>query len=96
MIAQFPRPEVLNQRVCAGNEFPQFRRPGVTRQVDAVIGAGWQPGLPDGFDPADAGLGLSIVQSLVTGDLRGTFAITAEPHHGTTVTIGVPQPGAGA
>ncbi len=53
-------------------------------------------GLPDGFDPADAGLGLSIVQSLVTGDLRGTFAITAEPHHGTTVTIGVPQPGAGA
>jgi len=47
-------------------------------------------GLPEDFDEKVTGLGLSIVQSLVTGDLRGTceFQGTSE---GTTVVIKVPN-----
>jgi two-component sensor histidine kinase len=46
-------------------------------------------GLPDGFDATETGLGLSIVQALVSGDLRGTceFAGNAE---GTTVSVAFP------
>ncbi len=47
-------------------------------------------GLPEGLDPSDAGLGLSIVQSLITGDLHGTCEITTGD--GTTVTVRVPDP----
>jgi len=56
--------------------------------VDVVVGDDGQ-GLPSGFDANDTGLGLSIVQSLVTGDLRGTcdFTGTAE---GTQVTMEFP------
>jgi two-component sensor histidine kinase len=50
-------------------------------------------GLPDGFDSLDAGLGLSIVHSLVTGDLHGTCAFAVDAHHGTTVTVTVPRHG---
>ena len=48
-------------------------------------------GLPADFDPADAGLGLTIVRSLVTGDLHGTCEFAAGPHHGTSVVVRVPQ-----
>lgn len=47
-------------------------------------------GLPAGFDPAVTGLGLSIVQSLVTGDLGGTCELTGTPE-GTSVVIRVPS-----
>ncbi len=46
-------------------------------------------GLPAGFDPEVTGLGLSIVQSLVTGDLRGTCEFAAT-ERGTSVVIKVP------
>jgi two-component sensor histidine kinase len=46
-------------------------------------------GLPSGFDLADrAGLGLSIVQTLVTTEMGG--AIDVRDDHGTTVRIRVP------
>ncbi len=46
-------------------------------------------GLPEGFDDHDAGLGLSIVSSLVTGDLLGTCTITGSAE-GTQARISVP------
>lgn len=47
-------------------------------------------GLPEGFDASVTGLGLSIVQSLVTGDLRGTCELGGSPE-GTAVVIRVPN-----
>ena len=49
-------------------------------------------GLPDDFDPAETGLGLSIVQSLATGDLHGTCMIEPAEDGGTQARIGVPLP----
>jgi two-component sensor histidine kinase len=46
-------------------------------------------GLPAGFDAENTGLGLSIVQSLVTGDLRGTCSFSDE-EPGATVLVQVP------
>jgi two-component sensor histidine kinase len=46
-------------------------------------------GLPDGFDASHNGLGLSIVSSLVTGDLRGECEVVREVQ-GTTVRVTVP------
>jgi two-component sensor histidine kinase len=46
-------------------------------------------GLPEGFNPADTGLGLSIVQSLVTGDLRGTCELSGTVQ-GTEVSMEFP------
>jgi len=48
-------------------------------------------GLPADFSLDQAGLGLSIVASLVTGDLHGTWKI--DGHDGTTVTVDVPETG---
>jgi two-component sensor histidine kinase len=47
-------------------------------------------GLPAGFDASHNGLGLSIVQSLVTGDLRGECEIDGSPQ-GTRVRVTVPR-----
>jgi two-component sensor histidine kinase len=47
-------------------------------------------GLPSEFDPGVTGLGLSIVQSLITGDLRGTCDFYGTPE-GTSVVIKVPN-----
>jgi len=44
-------------------------------------------GLPVGFDDQSTGLGLQIVQSLVSGELRGSFEISANQGPGTTATI---------
>ena len=49
-------------------------------------------GLPDGFVADGAGLGLSIVSTLVTSDLHGQYAIEGLPDQGTTATIRVPSP----
>lgn len=49
-------------------------------------------GLPDGFVVEQAGLGLSIVQSLVTGDLHGTCDVTGSDSGGTLVRLRVPAP----
>jgi len=46
-------------------------------------------GLPDGFDTKVTGLGLSIVQSLVSGDLRGTCQFSGTPA-GTQVKVEFP------
>ncbi len=46
-------------------------------------------GLPPGFDPENAGLGLSIVMSLVRGDLHGTCDLQGS-EHGTEVRVSVP------
>jgi two-component sensor histidine kinase len=46
--------------------------------------------IPAGFDPAQSsGLGMRIVQRLVTSDLRGTFTITSD-ETGTTARIVFP------
>jgi|JI10StandDraft_1071094.scaffolds.fasta_scaffold17543_10 two-component sensor histidine kinase len=52
-------------------------------------------GLPEAFDASVTGLGLSIVQSLVTGDLRGTCDLSGTPE-GTAVVIRVPSDERGA
>lgn len=44
-------------------------------------------GLPEGFADADSGLGLQIVQSLATGELRGRFTIESEPGRGTRAEV---------
>jgi two-component sensor histidine kinase len=49
-------------------------------------------GLPDGFDVEQTGLGLSIVQSLINGDLHGTCAFAGQPGTGTQVRVRVPDP----
>lgn len=49
-------------------------------------------GFPAGFDVARGGLGTSIIQSLVTGDLRGT-AEYGDADPGAVVTIDVPLGG---
>lgn len=47
-------------------------------------------GLPAGFDASDTGnLGLAIVRTVITDDLRGTLAFTGG--RGTTVTIRIPH-----
>ena len=43
-------------------------------------------GLPEGFDPAQSGLGLQIVQALVR-ELRGSIAWRPRPGGGTVVTL---------
>ena len=43
-------------------------------------------GLPAGFDPADS-LGLSIVTTLVEGELDGTLSFERRSGGGTTVAI---------
>jgi two-component system, sensor histidine kinase PdtaS len=49
-------------------------------------------GLPEGFDPASTGLGLSIVASLVTADLHGQYSIEGSPGAGVQVVVRVPEP----
>ena len=49
-------------------------------------------GLPAGFEAADAGLGLQIVQSLATGELRGTFLIDNDEAGGAVALVEIPQP----
>jgi two-component sensor histidine kinase len=49
-------------------------------------------GLPEGFDREQAGLGLSIVQSLIAGDLHGSCDVQGPPGEGTTVRVRVPDP----
>jgi two-component sensor histidine kinase len=49
-------------------------------------------GLPDGFSlDQHAGLGLSIVQRLVTEQLKGTFLLLPGPHGGTIARIELPR-----
>ena len=53
-----------------------------------VANDGWGP--PAGFDPGQsAGLGMRIIQRLVSSDLGGSFEIRAE-HPGTVATIAFP------
>ena len=55
--------------------------------------ATWSGALPlDGFDQQEAGLGLSIVQSLITGDLHGSCDVQGPPGAGTSVRVRVPDP----
>ncbi len=49
-------------------------------------------GLPEGFEQEHAGLGLSIVLSLITGDLHGSCDVQGPPGGGTTVRVTVPDP----
>lgn len=48
-------------------------------------------GLPAGFSVQSAGLGLQIVQSLATGELRGSFDISELPEGGTRAVVEVPR-----
>lgn len=52
-------------------------------------------GLPEGFDGQSAGLGLQIVQSLATGELRGRFTLEGEPGLGTRAEVRVGRSEAG-
>lgn len=48
-------------------------------------------GLPEGFDPQQAGnLGLQIVRTLVEGELGGTFDMLPASGQGTRVTLDIP------
>ena len=51
-------------------------------------------GLPNDFEVSDAGLGLQIVQSLATGELRGNFVICNDETGGATACVEIPQPAA--
>ncbi|PHX60708.1 MAG: ATPase, partial [Actinobacteria bacterium] len=48
-------------------------------------------GLPSGFAVSDAGLGLQIVESLATGELRGKFLICNGETGGAMACIEIPQ-----
>lgn len=48
-------------------------------------------GLPSGFANSDAGLGLQIVESLATGELRGKFLICNGETGGAMACIEIPQ-----
>lgn len=51
------------------------------------------PGLPAGFDPADArGLGLQIVRTLITEELRGAVSWEPASPHGTVAAIDLVVP----
>ena len=50
-------------------------------------------GLPDGFELTKAGLGLQIVQTLVSGELGGTFTIGPGPTTGTRAVVTVQSAG---
>jgi two-component sensor histidine kinase len=47
-------------------------------------------GLPEGLDMSSVGLGLQIVESLTTGELRGTFTIGTKEPSGTRAQVAVP------
>ena len=47
-------------------------------------------GLPPGFDVAAAGLGLQIVESLMTGELRGVFELEENPGSGLRAIVDIP------
>jgi signal transduction histidine kinase len=48
-------------------------------------------GLPDGFDLATTtGLGLSIVQTLITTELQGSISMEPRAEHGAVAEIVVP------
>ena len=49
-------------------------------------------GLPVDFNPQETGLGLSIVQSMTSGDLHGTCVIERAEGAGTQVRVEVPLP----
>lgn len=52
-------------------------------------------GLPEGFHGTDSGLGLQIVKSLATGELRGRFTLQGEPGRGTRAEVRVGRADAG-
>ena len=58
----------------AGTVQVELARDAGSDELDLVVRDDGR-GLPDGFDERETGLGLSIVQSLVTGDLHGTCAM---------------------
>ena len=47
-------------------------------------------GLPEGLDVVNAGLGLQIVESLMTGELHGTFALGPARGGGTHAQVSLP------
>jgi two-component sensor histidine kinase len=64
---------------------------GLAGELGVVVrddGQGW----PVGVDAEEAGLGLSIGRSLITGDLHGSCVIDGQPGDGTIVTVRVPDP----
>ena len=64
--------------------------------VSAVVGDDGR-GLPETFSLASAGLGLQIVDSLITGQIRGSFRIESGETGGVHATINVPLgPGSAA
>jgi two-component sensor histidine kinase len=49
-------------------------------------------GLPAGFDPvSSANLGLRIVRTLVTGEMRGELELGERPGGGTSVRLAIPM-----
>jgi two-component sensor histidine kinase len=51
------------------------------------------PGFPPGFDAADGTLGLSIVRTLVEGELYGELTHGATPDGGARMSLRIPLPG---
>ena len=91
---------VLNELVLNATEHGLAgRHNGTMRLVTAEDAAGYTLvftddgcGLPEGFDPAHArSLGVSIMRTLVEGDLGGAIRYDAAPGGGTRVTITFPR-----
>lgn len=89
---------VLNELLtnCAKHAFPS-RATGtvdvhVAREEDQIVLEVRDDGT--GLDPArrPGGLGLTIVQTLVTRNLRGSVTVTSPGEGGTGVRIRFPQP----
>jgi two-component sensor histidine kinase len=47
-------------------------------------------GIPHSLDVANAGLGLQIVESLITGELRGNMKLRRGDDGGTSATLTLP------
>jgi two-component sensor histidine kinase len=75
----------------AGSVQVELARDAGSDELDLVVRDDGR-GLPDGFDERETGLGLSIVQSLITGDLHGTCDMKGMPGQGTVVRVRVPDP----
>ena len=50
----------------------------------------WEPFFTTGRTLGGTGLGLAVVNNLVTDGMRGTVDITSEPGHGTAVHLRFP------
>ncbi|MDQ3703579.1 MAG: ATP-binding protein, partial [Chloroflexota bacterium] len=80
----------VTARELSAEDDPSSSEPGMIEIEVSDDGEG----LPAGFEAErSAGLGLSIVQSLVTEQLKGQLVVTARPGGGTVARVTLPRKG---